>query len=102
MSWKSRLAQAFIGLLGPRDLQEIAGRAIVQITSKLKSEERLAFFQRFVEEHLSSLLAGLGRDERARLMNALLPRLAQEFPLADLDILGAFSSAEGKPWGKEE
>jgi len=101
MSWKGHLARALIGTLSPQDLQEIADQAIAQI-AKMKSQERLAFFQCFVEEHLSSLLAGLGRDERARLMNALLPRLAQEFPLADLDILGAFSSAEGKPWDKEE
>ena len=67
----------------------------------MQPEEKLAFFQRFVEEHLSSLLAGLGREERARLLNALLPKLVQEFPLADLGILGAFSSAEGNPWDKE-
>lgn len=101
MSWKSRLAQPFVGFLSPQDLQEIAGRAVVQITSKMKPEERVVFFQRFVEEHLNPLLAGLGREERARLLNALLPKLVQEFPLADLDILGAFSSAEGNPWDKE-
>jgi len=32
-------------------------------------------------------------------MNALLPTLAREFPLADLDILGAFAAAED-PWAE--
>ena len=36
-------------------------------------------------------LKGLEREERAQLMNALLPRILQEFPLEDLDILGMFS-----------
>lgn len=101
MSWKSRLAQPFVGFLSPQDLQEIAGQAVVQITERMTPEERSAFFQRFVEEHMSSLLAGLGREERVSLMNGLLPRLAQEFPLADLDILGAFSAAGGSPWDEE-
>jgi hypothetical protein len=61
----------------------------------------VVFFPRVVEEHISSLRAGLGREERARLMNGLLPLLAREFPLADLDILGAFSEAGGSPWDEE-
>ncbi len=65
--------------------------------------EKLAFFRCFAEEHLGTLLAGLERAERAVLMNALLPSLVREFPLADLDILGALAPA-GDPWaeGDEE
>jgi hypothetical protein len=37
------------------------------------------------------MLEGLGREDRAQLMNALLPRILKEFLLADLDILGGFS-----------
>ena len=103
MSWKSRLAQTFLRFLSPRDFRAVAGPATVQMAGRMEQEEKLAFFRRFVEEHLGTLLAGLERAERASLMNALLPTLAQEFPLADLDILGAFS-ATGDPWaeGDEE
>ena len=103
MSWKSRLAQTFLRFLSPRDFQVVAGPATVQMAGRMEPEEKLAFFRRIVEEHLATLLAGLERAERAGLMNALLPTLAREFPLADLDILGTFSAA-GDPWteGDEE
>jgi len=56
--------------------------------------ERLAFGRRVVERSLDQLAIRLSREERVELMNALLPRLAQTFPLAELDILGAFASWE--------
>ena len=59
--------------------------------AKLNEEERMAFIKNFVEENLDKMLEGLGREDRAQLMNALLPRILKEFPLADLDILGGFS-----------
>jgi len=102
MNWKTRLAPRLVHLLSPQDLQEVAGPVSVQFASRMDREERVAFFRQFVEEYLGPLLADLNREERADLMNALLPKLAQEFPLADLDILGAFSSAEGSPWVDEE
>lgn len=103
MSWKSRLAQTFLRFLSPHDFQEVAGSATVQMVSRMKQEEKLAFFRCFVEENLGTLLAGVERADRAALMNALLPTLAREFPLTDLDILGAFSPA-GDFWaeGDEE
>jgi hypothetical protein len=36
----------------------------------------------------------LTQKERGQLMNALLPAVAREFPLAELDILGAFAQKE--------
>jgi hypothetical protein len=113
MSWKSRLAETFLRFLSSDDFREVAGPATVQMAGRMKQEEKLAFFRRFVEEHLGTLLAGLERAERAALMNTLLPTLAREFPLTDpsglspsgrsLDIQGAFS-ATGDPWaeGDEE
>ena len=78
--------------------------------ARMGKEEKLAFIQSFVEENLGRMLAGLGREERAKLINALLPKVAREFPLADgsielaeiLDILGAFSSAEESFMGEEK
>jgi len=99
MSWKRGMAQAFLRTLSPRDFEDVACSATVQMVDRMGQEEELDFFRRFVEEHLAPLLAGLERADRAALMNALLLTLAREFPLADLDILGAFS-ATGDPWAK--
>ena len=91
MSLISRMAQMAVALLRPKDLIEIARDASGPMMAKLDKEEKMAFIQNFVEENLDKMLEGLGREDRAQLMNALLPRILEEFPLADLDILGAFS-----------
>ncbi len=91
MSLLSRMAQVAIALLRPKDLMEIARDASGSMMARLNKEEKMAFIQNFVEENLDKMLEGLGREDRAQLMNALLPRILKEFPLADLDILGAFS-----------
>ncbi len=91
MSLLSRMAQMAVALLRPKDLMEIVRGVSGPMMAKLDKEEKMAFIQNFVEENLDKMLEGLGREERAQLMNALLPRILEEFPLADLDILGAFS-----------
>jgi len=101
MSWKSRLARLGLRFLSPQDLREIASDTSVGMMARMDKGEKLAFIKSFVEENLGRILAGLGREERAKLMNALLPKVAREFPLADLDILGAFSSA-GESFMEEE
>ncbi len=102
MSWKSRLACWAVRFLSPQDLREITNDTSVRVMARMDKEEKLAFIQSFVEENLGRMLAGLGREERAKLMNALLPKVAREFPLADLDILGAFSSAGDSFMGEEK
>lgn len=64
------------------------------VLARMDGPERLAFVRRVVERTLNQLAVRLSREERVELMNALLPRLAQTFPLAELDILGAFASLE--------
>lgn len=91
MSLLSRVAQMAVALLRPKDLMEIACDASGPMMARLNKEEKIAFIRNFVEENLDKMLEGLGREERAQLMNALLPRILKEFPLADLDILGMFS-----------
>ncbi len=49
---------------------------------------------RLVEENLSAALEGLGQEERAALMNSLLPLVARHFPLEEVDTLGAFADFE--------
>ena len=91
MSLLSRMVQMAVALLRPKDLIEIARGVSGPMMSRLDKEEKMAFIQNFVEENLDKMLEGLGREDRAQLMNALLPRIFKEFPLEDLDILGMFS-----------
>lgn len=56
--------------------------------------ERGSFIKNLVKDHLGVLLSDMSREERASLMNDLLPLVAQEFPLADLDVLSAFPISE--------
>ncbi|MDY6876784.1 MAG: hypothetical protein SWK90_11365 [Chloroflexota bacterium] len=92
---KTYLARQFIHRLNPQDVLALAGDAAQGWMAHLPVEERAAFLGRLVEENLSTVLQGLGREERATLMNRLLPLIARHFPLDDVDILGAFADFEG-------
>ncbi len=103
MSLKTQLARQFVRRLSPQDVLDLAGEAAREWMARLPVEERAAFLGRLVEENLSAALQGLGREERATLMNSLLPAIARHFPLDDVDILGAFADFESpqKPDWKE-
>lgn len=93
-SLKTYLARQFIHRLSPQDVLTLTGEAAQEWMDHLPMEERAAFLGRLVEENLSAALQGLGREERATLMNSLLPAIARHFPLDDVDILGAFADFE--------
>jgi len=95
MSLKTNLARQFIRRLSPQDILDLAGEAVREWMARMPVEERAAFLSRLVEENLGAALQGLGREERAALMNSLLPLVARHFPLDDVDILGAFADFEG-------
>ncbi|MCD6290653.1 MAG: hypothetical protein J7M34_09140 [Anaerolineae bacterium] len=94
MGWKTRLAGTFIRMLDMDELWELSGEAIQCMQTQLTPAERVAYLQAFVEAHAEGLLSGMGREERARLMNGLLPFVVREFPLGDLDILGVFAQKD--------
>ncbi len=95
MSLKTQLVRQFVRRLSPQDMLDLAGEAVREWMARMPVEERAAFLSRLVEENLSAALQGLGREERATLMNNLLPLLARHFPLEDIDILGAFADFKG-------
>ncbi len=103
MSLKTQLARQFIRRLSQQDVLDLAGEAAQEWMARMPVEERAAFLGRMVEENLSAALQGLGREERAALMNSLLPLIARHFPLDEVDILGAFADFKGpqKPDWKE-
>ena len=69
-------------------------KAWSEVWQQVPHEERAGILKSIVEDHLSDFLAGMSREERLSLMNGLLPKIASEFPLADIDVLKAFSSPD--------
>ena len=91
---KIPLVRQLLGRLSPQAVLDLTGAVGREWIRRLPVEERAAFLGRLIEENLSAALEGLGREERAALMNGLLPAIARHFPLEDVDILGAFAGFE--------
>jgi len=94
MSLKTQLARQFIRRLSPQDMLDLAGEAVREWMARMPVEERAAFLSQLVEENLSAALQGLRREERATLMNGMLPVIARHFPLEEVDVLGTFADFE--------
>ena len=90
MKWKRSLAHALARHLSPGELVVMASEIAPEMLSRLPRAERVAFGREMAEVIAKAALRDLGREERAQLMNALLPLLVREFPLADLDLLATF------------
>ena len=92
MGWKHSLAHLLARRLAPNDLVAVASEALPSVMERVPSKERVAFLLDMIAASVDPLLRNPGRAERAELMNALLPLVAREFPLTDLDLLTAFSA----------
>jgi len=90
MDWKHSLARLLARRLAPHDLVAVAGEVLLEALERLPRAERMTFLRDMVTASIGPLLRNLGREERAELMNSLLPLVVREFPLADLDLLAAF------------
>ncbi len=102
MNLKAALARQFVRRLSPQDALDLAGEAMREWIVRLPVEERVAFLSRLVEQYLGMALQGLARQERATLMNDLLPVIARHFPLSDVDILGVFADFDSGQMSDEE
>ncbi|PKO24021.1 MAG: hypothetical protein CVU38_00995 [Chloroflexi bacterium HGW-Chloroflexi-1] len=92
MDRKHSLARLLARRLAPHDLVAAAGEVLLEALERLPRAERMTFLHEMITASIGPLLRNLGREERAQLMNSLLPLVAREFPLADLDLLTAFSA----------
>lgn len=63
-----------------------------EVWQGIPPDQRVDFLTKVAEENLGTFLAGLNRQRRVALANALFPIIAREFPLAELDFLTTFSS----------
>jgi len=85
-------------LFSPHEEHQIPPKKLVDAFIKLQlaawerisQNERISLLKSMAEEHIPALLVGMSREQRAALMNGLLPLISQEFPLADLDLLEAY------------
>ncbi|MCD6285827.1 MAG: hypothetical protein J7M39_07945 [Anaerolineae bacterium] len=102
MSPRIPLLRQLLSRLSPQAVLDLTGKAGREWIRRLPVEERAAFLIQLIEANLSTALEGLGREERAALMNGLLPVIARHFPLEDVDILGAFGDVESPQQPDEE
>ena len=77
--------------LSPQELMTLLSEIWPLVWQRVPAGQRVDFLKDAAENHLGMFLAGLNRQERAELMNAILPIAAREFPLAEMDFLSAFA-----------
>lgn len=61
------------------------------VWKQIPQEERVSVIMSIAKDHLGDFLVEMSREDRVSLMNGLLPIIAREFPLADIDVLSIFS-----------
>ncbi|MEN6482427.1 MAG: hypothetical protein ABFD29_09690 [Anaerolineaceae bacterium] len=93
MKWMLWFSKILTRRLPPQKLVDFAIDVLMQVLDHIPQEQRVDFLKNAVEKHLGTILHDLSREERATLMNSLLPLASREFPLNDLDFLTVFSSA---------
>lgn len=95
MNWKLWLGRIFAHNLSPQELVEVAMNIWSHVWKQIPSDQRVGFLKSVAQKHLGTFLDDLSREERAALLNDLLPLAAREFPLTDPDFLTAFSAPGG-------
>lgn len=95
MKWALWFGQILAQRLPPEKLVDLAVEVWPHVWKRIPQDQRVDFLKSAAQEHLGAFLGDLNREERVALMNALLPLVAREFPLTDLDFLTAFSSPSG-------
>ncbi len=92
-AWKGIVRRLLEGM-SPEHLEDLVDEAIRFVLEARPPEEGQALALRLVRRSLRRLEASLTREERARMMNALLPDLIAVFPLEELNLLDALSGSK--------
>jgi len=87
--WLSRMLAK---KLAPQHLLDLVMEVWPHVWERVPSERRVEFLKNIIESLSEITLEGLSREDRAALMNGLLPLVVREFPLNELDILTIFMS----------
>lgn len=92
MKWLLPFGALLARRFSPQELVDLAVKVWPQAWQKVPPDQRVNFLTVAAAEHLGTLTAGLSHRERVALMNALLPSVAREFPLVEMDFLSAFGA----------
>jgi hypothetical protein len=92
MKWLVSFGAMLARRLSPQELVDLAVKVWPQVWQKVPPDERVNFLTNAAADQLGTLAGGLSRRERVALMNALLPIVAREFPLSEIDFLSAFAA----------
>jgi len=84
----SRIAQQAVHTLNKDELEQIMNSALDRMLNTMTKEERIAFIQSIVEKGIVNLLTDMDSDDKAKLMNSLLPQILRQFPIDKLNIPG--------------
>jgi hypothetical protein len=85
-SWKARMARDLIRHEDPATVIALVEAMLPTVVDVLPKAYLKVFIERLFHNHLETLLRGLDREERAELLRKVLPVIAREFPLSDVDL----------------
>ncbi|MGC9520923.1 MAG: hypothetical protein ACP5HG_03455 [Anaerolineae bacterium] len=85
-SLKAQLARSMIQGEDPEEIVALVDAVLPAVVDVLSKSQLKAFVKHLFEEHLATLLRGMDRAERAALLQELLPIIAREFPMRDVDL----------------
>ncbi len=85
-SLKARMAADLIRHEDPETVMALVDALLPTIVEVLPKADLNAFIERLFVNHLELLLRDFDRVERAELLEKVLPVIAREFPLADVDL----------------
>jgi hypothetical protein len=92
MKWLFAVAMLLARNKSPQEWVGLAANVWPQVWQKVPPNERANFLTNVAARHLGTLVAGLSRQERVALMNTILPIVAREFPLSEIDFLSVFAA----------
>ena len=77
----SRIAQQAVHTLNKDELEQIMNSALDQMLNGMTKEEKIGFIQSIVEKGIVNLLTDMDSDDKAKLMNSLLPQILEQLPI---------------------
>jgi Mg/Co/Ni transporter MgtE len=84
--WKESLIAQYLRSTDSEELLETMNNLLPTVIDSMAPQQRAAFFQALVCEHLSQILEGVSQEERAAIVRTLRPTLLTEFPLESIKL----------------
>jgi hypothetical protein len=88
-SWKTLLARRLLKNTAPEEMIGIVDLFLPSMVGALSRRQLQAFLKLLFDKYMGFILQGMHREERAKLLKDLMPVIAREFPLQDVDLENA-------------